>query len=77
MDTKQRACRNLADILTSERDTRNRPLKVWSKIPILLQGEQTSTRAEPAKGLYQLVPEIEATQGVLDAAISVGYAWAE
>lgn len=49
MDTKERACRNLVDILTSKADTRSRPLKAWFKIPILLPGEQTSTRVEPAK----------------------------
>ncbi|CAI7586149.1 unnamed protein product [Penicillium pancosmium] len=49
----------------------------WVQVPILLPGEQTSTRLEPAKGLYQLVPEVEAVPGVLDAAIWVGYAWAD
>jgi microcystin degradation protein MlrC len=64
-------------MLTSKDYTGNRPFKTWSKIPILLPGEQTSTRVEPAKGLYELVPQAEATPGVIDAAIWVGYAWAD
>ena len=78
LETKERACRNLIDVLTSRTDTGcRRPLKAWVPIPILLPGEQTSTRDEPAKSLYSLVPEIEAMENVLDAAIWVGYAWAD
>ncbi|MFL6051569.1 MAG: M81 family metallopeptidase [Actinoallomurus sp.] len=36
-----------------------------------------STRIEPAKSLYARVPEGEAIPGMLDAAIWVGYAWAD
>ncbi|KAJ5357090.1 Microcystin LR degradation protein MlrC [Penicillium concentricum] len=79
LETKERACRNLVHVLTSPTDTGRgtRPLKAWVPIPILLPGEQTSTRNEPAKGLYSLLPEIEAMDNVLDAAIWVGYAWAD
>lgn len=77
LDTKERACRNLVDMLTSQDSMSSRPFKAWSKIPILLPGEQTSTRVEPAKGLYELVPEADAIPGVIDAAIWVGYAWAD
>lgn len=79
LETKERACRNLVNVLTSRPETwrGNRPLKAWVPIPILLPGEQTSTRNEPAKSLYSLVPEIEAMDDVLDAAIWVGYAWAD
>ncbi|KAJ5606670.1 hypothetical protein N7510_009451 [Penicillium lagena] len=77
MDTKERACRNLVNLLTAGGSLPARPLKAWVPIPILLPGEQTSTRLEPAKGLYALVPEVESMPGVLDAAIWVGYAWAD
>ncbi|KAJ5497615.1 Microcystin LR degradation protein MlrC [Penicillium fimorum] len=79
LETKARACRNLVHVLTSRTDTGrgNRPLKAWVPIPVLLPGEQTSTRNEPAKGLYALIPQIEAMDNVLDAAIWVGYAWAD
>ena len=75
-DTKERAVRNLLDRLTLPLD-RRRPLKAWIPIPILLPGEKTSTRIEPAKSLYAMVPEAEASAGVLDAGIWIGYAWAD
>ncbi|UNI15985.1 hypothetical protein JDV02_002466 [Purpureocillium takamizusanense] len=75
MDTKERACRNLVQLLAES--PRRRPLKAWIPVPILLPGEQTSTRMEPAKHIYGAVPEVEAMEGVIDAAIWVGYAWAD
>ncbi|MFM9373691.1 M81 family metallopeptidase [Streptomyces sp. Da 82-17] len=74
METKERAARNLVDHLASGRP---RPLKAWIPVPVLLAGEQTSTRIEPAKSVYAAVAEVEAEQGVTDAAIWVGYAWAD
>ena len=66
---------NLLDRLTSGK---GRPAyKAWVAVPILLPGERTSTRVEPAKSLYALVPEVEAFPGVLDAGIWIGYAWAD
>ncbi|KAJ4155099.1 hypothetical protein LMH87_000364 [Akanthomyces muscarius] len=76
METKERACRNLITALGPSSPGK-RPLKAWVPIPILLPGEQTSTRMEPAKHIYAAVPGVEATEGVLDAAIWVGYAWAD
>ncbi|KAJ6007221.1 hypothetical protein N7522_005572 [Penicillium canescens] len=75
--TKERACWNLVNVLASRNDSLKRPLKAWIPIPILLPGEQTSTRIEPAKSLYALLPEVEAMEDILDAAIWVGYAWAD
>jgi len=66
---------NLLDRLTSGK---GRPAyKAWVAVPILLPGERTSTRVEPAKSLYELVPEVEALPGVIDAGIWIGYAWAD
>ena len=66
---------NLLERLTSGK---GRPAyKAWVAVPILLPGERTSTRVEPAKSLYALVPEVEALPGVLDAGIWIGYAWAD
>ncbi|NQX28842.1 M81 family metallopeptidase [Microbacteriaceae bacterium VKM Ac-2854] len=73
LETKERAAVNLLDRLASG----IRPLKAWIPVPILLPGEKTSTRIEPAKSLYARVPEVEARDGVLDAAIWIGYAWAD
>ncbi|MDP9849807.1 M81 family metallopeptidase [Streptosporangium lutulentum] len=72
-ESRERAARNL---VTRLRDG-GRPLKAWVQVPVLLPGEKTSTRIEPAKSLYGRVPEVEALPGVLDAAIWVGYAWAD
>ncbi|WP_328354479.1 M81 family metallopeptidase [Streptomyces sp. NBC_00445] len=74
METKERAARNLVDLLRSGAP---RPVKAWIPVPVLLAGEQTSTRIEPAKSVYAAVAEVEATEGVTDAAIWVGYAWAD
>jgi microcystin degradation protein MlrC len=54
-----------------------RPVKAWVPVPVLLPGEQTSTRIEPAKHIYAGVSDVEATEGVIDAAVWVGYAWAD
>ncbi|MET0475556.1 MAG: M81 family metallopeptidase [Mycobacterium sp.] len=72
--TKERGVRNLVERL---RAGAGRPLKAWIPVPVLLPGEKTSTRIEPAKGLYAQVPEVVSQPGVLDAAIWVGYAWAD
>jgi len=74
METKERAARNLVDQLAGGAP---RPVKAWIPVPVLLAGEQTSTRIEPAKSVYAAVEEVEAAEGVTDAAIWVGYAWAD
>ncbi|KAJ3574239.1 hypothetical protein NPX13_g4425 [Xylaria arbuscula] len=77
-ETKERACRNLLDLINRRsRGEPFRPYKAWIPLPVLLPGEQTSTRDEPAAHIYATVPTIEATKGVIDAAIWVGYAWAD
>ncbi|MFJ3030041.1 M81 family metallopeptidase [Curtobacterium sp. NPDC087080] len=77
LETKERAVRNLVDVLTTRPVGSQRPVKAWIPIPVLLPGEQTSTRIEPAASIYAQVPEVEEEHGVLDAAIWVGYAWAD
>lgn len=59
------------------RDQSWRPLKAWVPVPVLLPGEQTSTRDEPAREIYAAVPRVAARPGVLDASVWVGYAWAD
>ncbi len=51
--------------------------KAWVPVPILLPGEKTSTRIEPGKSLYAKVPKVADENGVIDAAIWIGYAWAD
>lgn len=79
VETRRRACENLLEVLRRREagDQNFRPIKAWVPLPILLPGEQTSTRDEPAKTIYAAVPGVEAMDGVLDAAVWVGYAWAD
>ncbi|WP_433519529.1 M81 family metallopeptidase [Nonomuraea sp. CA-143628] len=72
-ETRERAARNLVRHLRAG----ERPVRAWSRIPILLPGEKTSTRVEPAKSLYQRIPPIEASEHITDASIWIGYAWAD
>lgn len=76
METKERAAHNLLERLALPAG-RRRPAKAWVPVPILLPGEMTSTRQEPAQSLYARVPEIEALDGILDAGIWIGYPWAD
>ena len=73
MQTKDRALRNLVATLDSGR----LPHRAWVRVPILLPGEKTSTRVEPARSLYGRLDEVEHREGIVDAAIWVGYAWAD
>ncbi len=75
-ETKERAARHLVDRLALP-PGRRRPAKAWVPVPILLPGEMTSTRQEPASSLYARVPAIEALDGILDAGIWIGYPWAD
>ena len=75
METKQRAVENLVSRIETGK---GKPAyKAWISIPILLPGEKTSTRIEPAKSVYQAVAPAAAQKGIVDAAIWVGYAWAD
>ncbi|OQC57969.1 MAG: hypothetical protein BWX52_00629 [Bacteroidetes bacterium ADurb.Bin013] len=75
MESKRRAVANLLERLETGK---GRPAcKAWVKVPILLPGEKTSTRVEPAKSLYAKVAPAAAREGVIDAAIWIGYAWAD
>ncbi|AVT29585.1 microcystin degradation protein MlrC [Plantactinospora sp. BC1] len=72
-ETRERAARNLVEALRRG----ERPHKALVHVPILLPGEMTSTRVEPARGLYARIPEIESRDGIVDAAIWIGFAWAD
>ena len=79
-NTRHRAVRNALAVLRSEQGAdpvARRPFLAWVPVPVLLPGEKTSTRIEPAKSLYAQIPEVEAMPEVLDAAIWVGYPWAD
>lgn len=72
--SRERAAHNLVDRLIFGK---GKPAKALIHVPVLLPGEKTSTRIEPAKSLYGLIPGIEEHPGILDAAIWVGFAWAD
>jgi microcystin degradation protein MlrC len=74
MDTKQRAVVNLIDLIESGK---GKPFKAYVSIPVLLPGEKTSTRIEPGKSIYAAVAPAASQTGIIDAAIWIGYAWAD
>jgi microcystin degradation protein MlrC len=75
METKRRAVENLLDRIETGKGKPG--FKAWIDVPILLPGEKTSTRIEPAKTVYAAVAPAAAQPGIIDAAIWVGYAWAD
>ena len=75
MESKQRAVKNLLERL--ENGKGKPKFKAWIPVPILLPGEKTSTRIEPGKSLYAELAPASDQEGVLDASIWVGYAWAD
>ena len=74
-ESKKRALTNLLERL--ENGKGKPAYKAWIPVPILLPGEKTSTRIEPGKSLYAKIAPIEEQEGIIDAAIWVGYAWAD
>tara|TARA_B100001559_G_scaffold195627_1_gene163641 strand:+ start:1 stop:1032 length:1032 start_codon:yes stop_codon:yes gene_type:complete len=74
-ESDKRAIDNLLDRLESGKGKPK--YKAWIPVPILLPGEKTSTRIEPGKSLYAKVNPLTLDEGVIDAAIWVGYPWAD
>jgi len=75
MESKKRTVDNL---LNRIENGKGKPAyKAWIPVPILLPGEKTSTRIEPGKSLYAQVEPITKQEGIIDAAIWIGYAWAD
>jgi len=72
-ETRERSARTLLEWLARA----ERPARAWVRVPILLPGEKTSTRVEPARSLYARLADVERTPGVTDASIWIGYAWAD
>tara|TARA_R110001592_G_scaffold8105_2_gene44573 strand:+ start:105880 stop:107439 length:1560 start_codon:yes stop_codon:yes gene_type:complete len=75
LESKKRAVDNLLERLESGK---GKPAyKAYVPVPILLPGEKTSTRVEPGKSLYAEINPVTKQEGIIDAAIWVGYAWAD
>jgi microcystin degradation protein MlrC len=75
MQSDKRAVDNLLSRIESGKG--KPPYKAYISVPILLPGEKTSTRVDPGKSLYAKVEPSASKQGVVDAAIWIGYAWAD
>jgi microcystin degradation protein MlrC len=75
VQSDRRAVYNLLNRLETEKG--KPPYKAYVKVPILLPGEKTSTRVDPGKSLYAKVAPAAAKPGIVDAAIWIGYAWAD
>lgn len=73
MKTKSRAVRNLLALL----DSGIRPHRAWTRIPVNLPGERTSTMWEPGATVYRQLAESDPVDGVIDASLWVGYVWAD
>jgi microcystin degradation protein MlrC len=81
MQTKERAVRELVERLESGK---GKPAyKAWIPIPVLLPGEKTSTRIEPAKSVFGSIDTtvggdgMVGEEGIVDGGIWVGYPWAD
>lgn len=74
-ECRERAARDLIERLESGKGKPK--YKAWIPVPILLPGEQTSTRVEPAKSLYAMTYPASEMKDVIDASIWIGYAWAD
>jgi microcystin degradation protein MlrC len=75
MQTKERAVRELVERL--ENGKGKPAYKAWVPIPVLLPGEKTSTRIEPAKSVFGTIDTTVAEDGIVDGGIWVGYPWAD
>lgn len=77
-DSRESHRRGVSNLLDRIASGKGRPAyKAWVAVPVLVSGEWSSTRAEPAKSLYAMVPEVEAMPGVIDAGIWIGYVWGD
>ena len=75
LETKKRA---ITELLTRMETGKGKPAyKAYVSIPVLLPGEKTSTRQEPAKSVYASVTPASNQPGIVDASLWVGYAWSD
>ena len=76
-ETRERGLRDLVETAANVAAGGPRPHKALVHVPILLPGEKTSTRIEPARSLYARIPDLTARPGVTDVSYWVGFAWAD
>ncbi len=73
LQTKRRALNNLIACLNDARPL----LRAKVEVPILLPGEKTSTEVEPGRGLYAMIDDVCRDAEIVDAAIWMGFPWAD
>ena len=77
IDTEE-TLRRAVSMLVRAIETGVTPKLCWAPIPVVLQGERTVTTAEPARSLYgRLGPIQAANPDIWDAALMVGFVWAD
>ncbi|GAA1488843.1 M81 family metallopeptidase [Brachybacterium sacelli] len=76
-ETRERGLRDLVGTAARVRDGGALPHKALVHVPILLPGEKTSTRIEPAKSIYAGIPAITQRDGITDISCWIGFAWAD
>src|SRR5690625_2363081 len=76
-ETRERGLRDLVDTAATVAAGGPRPHKALVHLPILLPGEKTSTRIEPARSLYARIPDLTARPGVAVVSGWVGFGWAD
>lgn len=76
-ETRLRGLEDLVSAAAGVRDGAQRPYRSLVPVPILLPGEMTSTRIEPARTLYGRIPELAGREGVQDVSCWIGFAWAD
>lgn len=72
-ETHQRA----ANLLIDQLNGGPKRCVAWVPVPVLHPGERTSTEDEPMKSLYTGLPLFDASDGVEDSNLMVGYVWAD
>ncbi|MDN5686442.1 MAG: M81 family metallopeptidase [Brachybacterium sp.] len=76
-ETRERGLRDLVAVAARVRDGGSLPHKALLHVPILLPGEKTSTRIEPAASIYGGIPALTERKGVTDVSCWIGFAWAD
>ncbi|MFX0092009.1 MAG: M81 family metallopeptidase [Candidatus Hodarchaeota archaeon] len=66
-----------AKLLTKILKTKKRLCMCFTRIPMLLSGEQSETDTPPMKGLIELLEKTEKKAEILDASYVLGFPWAD
>ncbi len=72
-ETRLRAMEHLVDAIRNN----YKPVIAHIPVPIIIPGEKGITFIEPLKSFYESLPVISKKEGLMDASIFIGYAWAD